>query len=72
MTGVHNLSSSTSTVVVLLSASERTHKMSTRSFTFYKYVEEHHPIPKEYRGAGEYHVDNRCYIASNESVIGEY
>jgi hypothetical protein len=32
--------------------------MSSRTSTVYKYVKEHYPVSKEYRGAGEHQVEN--------------
>jgi hypothetical protein len=46
---VLNLFSSTSTVVVLLFASEHRHKLSTRTSAVYKYVKEHYLISKEHQ-----------------------
>jgi len=49
--GVLDLLSSTSTIAVLVSASEHWHKMPTRTSTVCKYVKERYPISEEYHGA---------------------
>jgi hypothetical protein len=56
--GVLSLLSSTSTIVVLLYASEHRHKMSARTSAVYKYVKEHYPISKVHRDARELQLDN--------------
>jgi hypothetical protein len=50
--------SSTSTVSVLLFASEYGHKMSTRTSTVYKYVKKDYLTSKEHCGARDQQVEN--------------
>jgi hypothetical protein len=38
-------------------------KMSTGTFTVYKYVKEHYPISAGHRGAHEHQFKNPCYTA---------
>jgi hypothetical protein len=56
--GVLTLFSWTSIIVVILFTNEHRYKMSSRTSTVYKYVKEHYPVSKEYRGAGEHQVEN--------------
>jgi hypothetical protein len=54
--GVLDLSTTTTTVVLLF-VSENRYQMSTRTSTVYKYFREHYPISKKHSGAREYQVE---------------